>query len=121
MAKVLGFGEIPLDVWESGGRRRSAAGGSTANTLCLLAGLGHETALLGAVGRDAAGRQCSEELAASGVDVSRVILRASGRTKQIRIAVEPGGERSFRIARGRMAGCAEFARTARPGGCLRRI
>jgi len=78
-------------------------GGSTANTLALLARFGHQSALVGAVGGDAAGRRCIGELAGHGVDVSGVITRPGRRTKRIRIEVSRSGERRFHISRGNVA------------------
>ena len=103
MAKVLGLGYVVLDVWSGAPGLRTCVGGSTANTLALLAHFGHSAELLGAVGTDPAGRQCLEELATLGVGVDRVLRRSGKRTKQIHVEVGGDGDRHFRIVRGNVA------------------
>ena len=103
MARVLGLGYVPLDVWEGDEAPAPCVGGSTANTLALLSLLGHRATLLGAVGGGQAGRQCRAELANLGVDVDGVICRKRRRTKRIRITVGEEGERIFHISRRNVA------------------
>jgi sugar/nucleoside kinase (ribokinase family) len=71
-------------------RRR---GGSAANVAAATAGLGVGARFLGQVGDDAVGRALVAELAAQGVDVSRV--RHAGATGTIVALVDPSGERSM--------------------------
>ncbi|MGB0114873.1 MAG: carbohydrate kinase family protein [Ilumatobacteraceae bacterium] len=71
-------------------RRR---GGSAANVAARSAAAGHPTRFLGQVGDDPAGRALTDELAASGVDVS--FVRRSGSTGTIVALVDPSGERSM--------------------------
>ena len=115
MAAVLGFGYVPLDVWDEGGRRTTEVGGSAANTLCMMSALGHETTLLGAVGEDDAGRRCLRQLRESGVDVSHIPRRRGRRTKTIHILVEPSGERRFHIPRGNVAAVPTWREVASAG------
>ncbi|MGX7828454.1 D-glycero-beta-D-manno-heptose 1-phosphate adenylyltransferase [Actinokineospora sp. 24-640] len=86
--KVVVLGDAILDVWLEGeaGRlcreapapvvsvhSRHAAAGGAANTAVNLAALGAETALVAAVGADAAGAELRELLQASGVDTSELV------------------------------------------------
>jgi len=76
------------------GRVSLVAGGSAANTARWLGRLGARTSLIGAVGRDAAGRALVDSLRAD--RVTPRILRVSGtRTGRIGVLVTPDGERSF--------------------------
>jgi ribokinase len=74
-------------------------GGSAANTARWLARLGVQTQLIGAVGRDAAGRALLDALRSDGV-TNRVVRTGRLRTARIGVLVDPGGERSFVADRG---------------------
>lgn len=74
-------------------------GGSAANTARWLARLGARTTLIGAVGRDPAGRALVAAIRSDGV-VSRVVRHAGERTGRIGVVVAPTGERSFVADRG---------------------
>jgi sugar/nucleoside kinase (ribokinase family) len=69
-------------------------GGSAANTARWLARLGVQTQLIGAVGRDAAGRALVDALRSDGV-TNRVVRTGRLRTARIGVLVDPAGERSF--------------------------
>ena len=74
-------------------------GGSAAITACGAARLGLSTAIVGAVGDDAAGRLALDELARRGVDTSSVRVvqeQASGLT----VHVLSGGDRAMITSRG---------------------
>lgn len=75
------------------------AGGSAANTARWLSRLGASVTLVGAVGRDPAGRALAAALRADGVR-PRLVRVAAARTGRIGVLVAPGGERSFVADRG---------------------
>ena len=81
------------------GRVALVAGGSAANTARWLGRLGAHTTLIGAVGRDAAGRALVETLRADKV-TPRISRVARARTGRIGVLVTPDGERSFVADRG---------------------
>lgn len=104
------LGDLMLDVvlaparpLESGtdvpGRVSLVQGGSAANTARWLARLGARCTLVGAVGRDAAGRALVEAVRGDGV-TPRVVRVAGTPTGRIGVFVAPGGERSFVADRG---------------------
>lgn len=76
------------------GRVALVAGGSAANTARWLGRLGARSSLIGAVGRDAAGRALVETLRTDKV-TPRIIRVAGVRTGRIGVVVSPDGERSF--------------------------
>ena len=76
------------------GRVSLYQGGSAANTARWLARLGVQTQLIGAVGRDAAGRALVDALRSDGV-TNRVVRTGRLRTARIGVLVDPGGDRSF--------------------------
>ena len=76
------------------GRVSLHQGGSAANTARWLARLGVQTQLIGAVGRDAAGRALVDALRSDGV-TTRVVRTGGQRTARIGVLVDPTGERSF--------------------------
>ncbi len=81
------------------GRVALVQGGSAANTARWLGRLGARTTLIGAVGRDAAGRALVDTVRSDGVLV-RVSRVQGARTGRIGVLVTPGGERSFVADRG---------------------
>jgi ribokinase len=90
----------PLEVGtDVPGRVAFVAGGSAATTARWLGRLGARTTLIGAVGRDAAGRALVDALRSD--KVTPRIVRVSGvRTGRIGVLVTPDGERSFVADRG---------------------
>ncbi|HYH93336.1 MAG TPA: carbohydrate kinase family protein [Candidatus Saccharimonadales bacterium] len=109
-ATVIVLGDLMLDVvlaparpLESGsdvpGRVVFVQGGSAATTARWLARLGARSSLIGAVGRDAAGRALVEAVRGDGV-VAHVSRVAGARTGRIGVLVAPDGERSFVADRG---------------------
>jgi ribokinase len=93
----------PAQALENGsdvpGRVKLVQGGSAATTARWLARLGARSSLIGAVGRDAAGRALVDALREDGV-MPRVRRVAGARTGRIGVLVAPGGERSFVADRG---------------------
>ncbi|MDQ2965864.1 MAG: carbohydrate kinase family protein [Chloroflexota bacterium] len=81
------------------GRVTLRQGGSAANTARWLARLGARTTLIGAVGRDQAGRALVDAVRSDGV-VARVSRIAGERTGRIGVLVTPTGDRSFVADRG---------------------
>ena len=108
--RIVVVGDLMLDVvlaperaLETGtdvpGRVRLVQGGSAANTARWLARSGAQATLIGAVGRDAAGRALVETIRADGV-TPRFARVAGVRTGRIGVVVAPDGERSFVADRG---------------------
>jgi ribokinase len=90
----------PLEVGtDVPGRVALVAGGSAANTARWLGRLGAHSSLIGAVGRDAAGRALVEALRADKV-TPRISRVAGARTGRIGVLVAADGERSFVADRG---------------------
>ena len=81
------------------GRVTLVQGGSAATTARWLARLGAQASLIGAVGRDPAGRALVDAIRSDGV-TPRISRVAGGRTGRIGVMVAPGGERSFVADRG---------------------
>ncbi len=81
------------------GRIGLVQGGSAANTARWLARLGARATLIGAIGRDSAGRALVDAIRSDGV-VARVSRNAGARTGRIGVLVAPDGERSFVADRG---------------------
>lgn len=76
--------------------RRQAPGGSVANTLAGLGGLGLSTAFIGRVHDDALGRFYAQSMAAEGTDfVNPPVLGGELPTSRSMIFVSPDGERSM--------------------------
>jgi sugar/nucleoside kinase (ribokinase family) len=74
-------------------------GGSAAITACGAARLGLDTAIVGAVGDDAAGRLALDELAARSVDTSFVRI-VEGRASGLTVHVLSDGDRAMITSRG---------------------
>ena len=82
-------------------RRMSAhAGGSAANTALVLARLGAQVAMAGAVGDDPWGEEALEPLAAARIDLRLVQRRRGSPTGLMVIVVTPDGQRTFLGYRG---------------------
>ncbi len=108
--RVVVLGDLMLDVvlapddalvagTDVPGRVTLRQGGSAANTARWLGRLGARTTLIGAVGRDPAGRALVAAVRSDRV-VSRVVRVAGERTGRIGVFVSPTGERSFVADRG---------------------
>ncbi|MDR2877236.1 MAG: PfkB family carbohydrate kinase [Chromatiales bacterium] len=92
MANILGIGVAVLDIINTVDgyppedakvralSQRVACGGNAANTLAVLATLGHHCALAATFADDADGRRLREDLSALGVDTAPCRIHASGRT-----------------------------------------
>ena len=94
-ARVLGAGEILWDQLPGG----ATIGGAPFNVVSHLARLGHRTAYLTAVGRDADGDAALAEMRSRGIDASlarRVDGIATGRAV---VSLDPGGNPEFDIVR----------------------
>lgn len=81
------------------GRVMLVQGGSAATTARWLGRLGARASLIGAVGRDPAGRALVDAIRSDGV-MPRISRVAGRRTGRIGVLVAPGGERSFVADRG---------------------
>ncbi len=78
---------------------RSTGGGAGANVACWLASLGVEVTLMAAVGDDAAGQLCRNELTSSGVRTALAVYPDAA-TGCVVVLVDPTGERSMLSDRG---------------------
>lgn len=78
---------------------RSTGGGAGANVACWLASLGVEVTLMAAVGDDAAGQLCRDELTSSGVGTALAVYPDAA-TGCVVVLVDPAGERSMLCDRG---------------------
>lgn len=100
----------------------TAGGGQVATALVAAARLGHEAALIGAVGDDEAGEAILAGLRADGVDVEAVEVRPGARSASSVVLVAPDGARSILYDPGAdlepMLGEAERARLATAAGLL---
>jgi fructokinase len=101
MYEVLSIGEILVDMMPYNGRGsgglvfEAKPGGSAANVACVTARLGHATAFVGKVGRDALGERCVETLRSCGVDTSFVKASAGLPTTLAIVSHDSRGDRSF--------------------------
>lgn len=92
MGRILGVGVAVLDIIDTvdgypaedakvrAESQRIACGGNAANTLAVLASLGHRCTLAAALAGDAAGLELRAGLEASGIDTRRCRVHADGRT-----------------------------------------
>lgn len=71
---------------------RVAFGGKGANQAAAAAAFGAEVTMIGRVGDDEYGRQIRADLTARGIDVSRVLVTADGRSGTATIAVDGHGD-----------------------------
>ncbi|WP_019637225.1 carbohydrate kinase family protein [Paenibacillus fonticola] len=76
-----------------------AAGGAPANVACAVAKLGGHAAFIGKLGADAFGDFLVEKLAASGVDVSRVLRTSEANTALAFVSLKEDGDRDFSFYR----------------------
>lgn len=94
---VTALGELLIDFTESGlspqGNPLLEAnpGGAPCNLLAMLTRLGHSTAFLGKVGRDAFGDMLRQRVAGVGVDVSGLRVDEEIPTTLAFVHTQPGG------------------------------
>jgi fructokinase len=90
------LGEAVVDLVETSEPRlyRAHPGGSPLNVAVGLARLGHPTALLARISRDAFGRMFRQHLAASGVDLSLLVEASQPSTLAV-ASVDPAGVASY--------------------------
>ncbi|HEY7824221.1 MAG TPA: carbohydrate kinase family protein [Acidimicrobiia bacterium] len=110
--RIATFGDVSIDVVLDvedlpikGGevfatRRRELPGGSAANTAVVLARLGFESAVMGAVGDDDAGHRALYSLGTAGVSTDLVGVSETHPTAMNTVMVTPDGERTMIGARG---------------------
>ena len=116
---VTALGELLIDFTESGlspqGNPLLEAnpGGAPCNLLAMLARLGHRTAFLGKVGRDAFGDMLRQRVSGVGVDVSGLRVDENIPTTLAFVHTQPGGERDFSFYR--KPGCSTSAPCPPPG------
>ncbi len=93
--EVVGLGErLRIGGHQQGAWRGPRLGGGGANTAVPLAHAGHQVVLVAAVGDDEAGRRLVAELAAAGVDTSRIASVPQPTTRSL-ILVDGAGERTI--------------------------
>lgn len=109
--RIATFGDVNIDVVLDvehlpikGGevfatRRRELLGGSAANTAVVLARLGFESAVMGAVGDDDAGHRALYSLGTAGVSTDLVSVSETHPTAMNTVMVTPDGERTMIGAR----------------------
>jgi sugar/nucleoside kinase (ribokinase family) len=102
MYEILSIGEILVDLMPYAGRKggdgpvfEAKAGGSAANVACVTAKLGHPTAFVGKVGRDAMGEHCLQTLRSCGVDTALVNVSDTLPTTLAIVSHDSKGDRSF--------------------------
>jgi len=93
--RILSVGEILWDVFED----REHLGGAPLNLAFHLARLGHEVAMLTAVGEDRRGRLALELTAKAGVDTRFIQLAPLAPTGVARVAVDRDGQAVFHLER----------------------
>lgn len=110
--KIAAFGDVNIDVVldvedlpVKGGevfstRRRELLGGSASNTAVVLSRLGFESAVMGAVGDDDAGRRALYGLGTADVSTDLVSVSETHPTAMNTVMVTPDGERTMIGARG---------------------
>lgn len=110
--KIATFGDVNIDIVldvenlpMKGGevfstRRRELLGGSAVNTAVVLARLGFESAVMGAVGDDDAGRRALYGLGTAGVSTDLVSMSEIHPSAMNTVMVTPDGERTMIGARG---------------------
>lgn len=120
--RIAAFGDINIDVVLAVDRlprlgeevfsttRTELLGGSAVNTGVVLARLGHDVAMMGAVGDDDSGRRALSLLEEAGVDTRLTRRSAALPTAMNTVIVTPDGERTMIGARG-----ANTSYTAPPG------
>lgn len=98
---VLDVDELPIKGGEVfATRRRELPGGSAANTALVLARLGFDSAVMGAVGDDDAGHRALYSLGTAGVSTDLVSVSETHPTAMNTVMVTPDGERTMIGARG---------------------
>ena len=102
---VAALGELLIDFTESGtspqgnSLMEACPGGAPCNVLAMLAGLGHKTAFIGKVGRDAFGEQLERALEEVGVSTKGLVKDDAVHTTLAIVASLPGGDRDFSFYR----------------------
>lgn len=101
---VLEVSDLPIrggEVFSS--RRLELLGGSAVNTAVVLARLGVDSSVMGAVGDDEAGHRALYFLGSAGVDTDLVSVSQTHPTAMNTVLVTPDGERTMIGARGASA------------------
>ena len=102
---VTALGELLVDFTEGGlssqGNPTFEAnpGGAPCNVLSMLSRLGHKTAFIGKVGRDAFGTMLKEKAAAQGIDMSGLVTDRDVHTTLAFVQKLPNGDRDFSFYR----------------------
>jgi fructokinase len=102
---VVALGELLIDFTQSGNSAQgnplleANPGGAPGNVLGLLAKLGHKTAFIGKVGRDAFGDQLEAALLEAGIDTRSLCRDLEVHTTLAVVHTMPGGDRDFSFYR----------------------
>jgi sugar/nucleoside kinase (ribokinase family) len=87
--------ERAQSLYDAMGPGREISGGSAANTLAGLAGLGHKTAFIGQVADDQLGEVFAHDVRATGIDFTVPAMSGSTPTARCLILVTPDGQRTM--------------------------
>ncbi len=91
-------GERAVELYSHMGPAREISGGSAANTLAGLAGLGHKCAFIGQVADDQLGEVFTHDMRATGIDFDVPALPGPPPTARCLILIAPDGERTMNTA-----------------------
>jgi sugar/nucleoside kinase (ribokinase family) len=87
--------ERAQSLYDAMGPGREISGGSAANTLAGLAGLGHKTAFIGQVADDQLGEVFAHDVRATGIDFTVPAMTGDTPTARCLIVVTPDGQRTM--------------------------
>jgi len=91
-------GDRAVELYSHMGPAREISGGSAANTLAGLAGLGHSCAFIGQVADDQLGEVFTHDMRATGIDFDVPALPGPPPTARCLILIAPDGERTMNTA-----------------------
>jgi sugar/nucleoside kinase (ribokinase family) len=91
-------GARAVELYSHMGPAREISGGSAANTLAGLAGLGHRCAFIGQVADDQLGEVFTHDMRATGIDFDIPALPGPPPTARCLILIAPDGERTMNTA-----------------------
>jgi fructokinase len=93
--RVVGFGELLVDLLETPAGWVPQPGGAPANVVCALARWGHAVGLVTALGTDVSGEMLTALLQRRGVDLRGVQLHPTVPTRRVEVRRDTGGDRRF--------------------------
>lgn len=102
---VIALGELLIDFTQNGTSEQgyplfaANPGGAPCNVLAMLSKLGHPTAFIGKVGRDAFGLQLQQAIQKAGIDPAYLLLDPAAQTTLAFVHTKPDGDRDFSFYR----------------------